>query len=169
MAFYDKGFDKGGYGYFGAGRGGDPLHSDYYSGGRGRSVGQRGGKGPSLDKYNKERSNQNNYYFDIYPERAKGLKVIRCKNFICFEGTLLGDKPAKTCRLCGWNFELGNTPRARSQSPATGSPTSKSELSKHHYKMVGLGPESAQASELINQMLGTKYIPPAITRAPCVH
>jgi hypothetical protein len=164
MTFYGKGFGKGGYGYFGAGKGGDPFYSGYYyPASRGRSVGRKGGKGPSLDNYNNEKSSQNNYYFDIYPERAKGLKVIRCKNPICFGCTLLGDKPAKTCRLCGWNFDLGNTPKARSQSPATGSSTSKGELSKHHSKMVELGLESAQASDLINQMLGTKYTPPPTT------
>jgi hypothetical protein len=101
------------------------------------------GKGKNKDKTNgkgKGKGEQTDYkpesyFYDDHPHRARGLKVIKCANPICFGCVLQGkNTTTTTCRYCQWVFRIPSsapddiTPpwKQDTKAPANKQPSSRS-------------------------------------------
>jgi len=104
--------------------------------GQGKSKGKGGwfekGKGKGKDNFKgKGKGNYQNrrgqvtakiptsYYFDDYPDAAKGKRWIKCAKSGCF-GCILEESTVKNCKFCESEFKKSTT-RARSNSPGNSS------------------------------------------------
>ena len=112
-------YNDGGYvfGGFGSRKGGN--------GGKGKGKGKDGGKKGSFGGKGKvsgtgkgkgDFSYPETYFYEVYPHKAKGLRVIKCPKSGCYGCCLEGDNPPKTCNRCGTAFNFGA--KSRSASPA---------------------------------------------------
>ena len=89
-----KGAGKAGWYFF------DPSHYSAKSKGKGKA-GKGGGKGKG-----KGATLVEGYYFDLFPDAAKGRPVVKCKTPACFGCCLYGDSPPKTCNKCKKDFDF---------------------------------------------------------------
>ena len=112
---------KAGWFYF------DPSH---YSA-KGKGKGKPTGKGKGKD--GKGATQVEGYYFDLFPDAAKGRPVVKCKTPTCFGCCLYGDSPPKTCNKCKKDFDFtrfrgrpAEEPANRSRDSSVNSAGSKS-------------------------------------------
>ena len=87
------------------------------SGAKGKNKGKGKGKGkPSTGK----RFEHKSYYFDVFPEPARGRLVVKCKTPNCYGCALYGDNPPKRCTKCHKDFDY-NRFRDQSEEQVRGS------------------------------------------------
>ena len=100
------------------------------------------GKGKNKDKTNGKGKGKGDrtdykpesYFYDDHPHRARGLKVIKCANPICFGCVLQGKNTPTSCRYCQWDFRIPSpapddiTPpwKQDTKAPANKQPSSRS-------------------------------------------
>jgi len=91
-------------------------------GGKGKGKGEEKngkgkGKGKSRTKGDGGSSNEHkSYYFDVFPERANGRRVVKCTKAGCYGCCLDGDKRPEVCNKCETPFKFGNSRAASAGS-----------------------------------------------------
>jgi hypothetical protein len=152
-----------GYGHTGKGGGFWQPYGGLYAG-YGNFGGAKGGKGKGKGKP------QAGYYYDRFPERAGGLKVLKCKNPKCFGSILLGNNPPPDCTMCGRKFDIPNKNVGRAASPAPS--VDRDELKAQLKQLVELGLPHEVAVQSIKKISGVKdfnvprAVQPSVQRGP---
>ena len=142
--------------------------------GKGKSGGERKGKGKGHNEEHRGRQIEvtprkpTAYYFDLYPDRAKGRKVIKCHMPTCFGCWLEGDHPPTECRFChtpcrrsGSNTGSDKTVREKPEPAAKPVEYHNGGLAAKAYQgLLDKGQAEDEALKFVQETLGfSKYRP----------
>ncbi len=135
-----------------------------------KGAGKGGGKGsasPSPKGNGKGKDNaQKSYYFDVFPERARGRKVVKCPKDGCFGCCLDGDNRPEACNKCQTSFNYCNSRASsagseRVKADPKAQPKVEHENNETFYSRME---EQGYSHETIIEMfahMGKKYKPKA--------
>ena len=124
----------------------------FWGGGKGGKGGGKRGRstGPRSDKV---REPPSSYYFDDYPEAAKGKKVIKCTKSNCF-GCILETSEETHCKFCQTEFRRKSRPPSAERTADSGS-----KAVKAYSDLVAKGMSNDEAVSFLKD-IGIEYKQP---------
>ena len=129
---------------------------------------ERRGKGKGKGKGKVQNDKPTAHYFDLFPERAKGRKFIKCANPKCFGSCLEGDRMPDKCRFCQWSFKKRSSSEgsaaAKSDASISNAVASNSLAKKTFDNLVAKGYDVDEAVTFVKETLELPHWKPPITQ-----